>query len=69
MVFYTVVFIALGAVLGVFVKEKSSAIVAIVVVSVAWALIFGPWAILTFVELIIGYYIVSLNKNNQEEQG
>ena len=58
MLFYAFVFISLGAVLGLFIKNKQNALVAIVAISVVWGIIWGPWAIATLIELLIGYALV-----------
>lgn len=58
MLFYAFVFISLGAVLGLFIKNKQNAIIAIVGVSIVWGIVWGPWAIAALIELLIGYALV-----------
>ncbi|MGI2185115.1 hypothetical protein [Shewanella oncorhynchi] len=57
MLFYTIVFVIIGFALGAFIKDSRSAIIAIVAISVVWALVWGPWAVAAFIELLVGYYI------------
>ncbi|PWW10121.1 hypothetical protein DES37_104222 [Mangrovibacter plantisponsor] len=67
MLFYTIVFVILGFALGAFIKDSRSAIIAIVAISVIWALVWGPWAVAAFIELLVGYYIAkyALDKPKQ----
>ena len=58
MLFYAFIFIGLGAVLGLFIKNTQNVLVAIVAISVVWGIIWGPWAIVTLIELLIGYSLV-----------
>lgn len=54
-------FLIVGAILG-FVLKESSAVAAIIVISIAWMFIYGPWAIATFIELLLGYALVKYLK-------
>jgi uncharacterized membrane protein YcaP (DUF421 family) len=58
MLFYAIVFIALGAVVGLFIKNQENAMITIIGITIVWALAWGPWAIAAFIELMIGYAIV-----------
>jgi len=58
MLFYAFVFISLGAVFGLFIKNKQNAIIAIVAISIVWGIVWGPWAIAALIELLIGYALV-----------
>lgn len=66
MLFYAVIFLALGAALGVFIKNQQNALVSIVGISVIWGLVWGPWAIATFIELLVGYALVGGFSKTQE---
>ncbi|MCG6308643.1 hypothetical protein K6U49_08545 [Vibrio alginolyticus] len=65
MLFYTIVFVIIGFALGAFIKDSRSALIAIVAISVVWALVWGPWALAAFIELLVGYYIA---KNMLDKQ-
>lgn len=53
-------FIIVGFLIGMFSDKESIAITIIIIISVLWAFGFGPWAVATFIELSIGYYIFKL---------
>jgi LytS/YehU family sensor histidine kinase len=55
MLFYFVIFLIIGFVIGAVIKDSAKAMTAIIVVSLLWGLVFGPWALAAFVELMIGY--------------
>lgn len=55
MLFFAIVFVILGLMIGSLLKEESVAITSILVITVIWAFVYGPWAIATFIELIVGY--------------
>lgn len=67
MLFYTIVFVIIGFVIGAFIKDPRSAILSIAAISVVWALVWGPWAFAAFIELLVGYYIAknALDKQRQ----
>lgn len=65
MLFYFVIFCIAGFAIGSILKNSKTAIAIIIIISLLWALAFGPWAIATFAELILGY-IVSRQVNNTE---
>ena len=60
MLFYFVVFCAIGFVIGLTVKNIKVAVAAIVILSLCWALVYGPWALATFIELMIGYSVAKV---------
>lgn len=62
-VMYFIMFLIVGMILGYLLDDKS-AIMAIVIISVLWAFIFGPWALATFIELLLGYGLVKKLKNS-----
>lgn len=66
MLFYIIVFLGLGFAIGLFIKETSSAIIAIIVISIVWAVVFGPWAVAAFIELLIGYAVAKSIANSNE---
>ncbi|MFM2479504.1 hypothetical protein [Celerinatantimonas sp. MCCC 1A17872] len=57
MLFYTIVFVIIGFSIGAFINNLRSVIIAIVSISVVWALVWGAWAFAAFIELLVGYYI------------
>lgn len=63
MLFYALLFIILGVTFKLLLSEKIL-YPAIIVTTVLWAFAFGPWAILTFFELVIGVTIVESIKSN-----
>ena len=52
---FIIIFTIIGFVIGVVVKDDNTAMGAIIVMSILWAFAMGPWAIATFIELLIGY--------------
>jgi hypothetical protein len=53
---YIIVFIVTGFLLGYALQDKI-ALGSILVISILWAFAMGPWAIATFIELLIGYAV------------
>jgi len=53
---YIITFIIVGIIMG-SVLEKDIAVSGIIIISVLWAFVMGPWAIATFIELMLGYII------------
>ena len=58
---YIITFVVLGFVLGYFLEE-GAAYGWIIVITIGWAFVMGPWAVATFIELAIGYAIASQAK-------
>lgn len=57
-ILYIVVFIIIGYFIGaIYQFEEGKAWTSIIVISVLWAFVMGPFAIATFIELVIGYKI------------
>jgi biotin transporter BioY len=54
---YIITFIIVGFLIGIFSKDNYVAIGIIIVISVLWMFPFGPWAIATLIELMIGYKV------------
>ena len=52
---FIIIFTIIGFIIGVVVKNDSVAIGAIFIMSILWAFAMGPWAIATFIELLLGY--------------
>ena len=46
--------------LGVVLKNFKKALAVIVIISLCWAFVFGPWALATFIELMLGYAVVKV---------
>ena len=57
-VLYFIMFFFIGFIIGFIIYDDSVAIGSIVVISVLWGFIMGPWAIATFIELLLGYGVV-----------
>lgn len=58
---YIIVFIVVGLIIGYALEEKT-AIISIVVISILWAFVMGPWAIATLIELSLGYVLAKKMK-------
>lgn len=54
---YILVFVLIGFFIGAIANDQGKAITIIVVISILWAFAAGPWGIVTFIELMIGYYL------------
>jgi hypothetical protein len=52
---FIIVFVILGVVIGS--VANGMAIPIIIGISILWAFVYGPWAIATFIELMVGYAI------------
>ncbi|GAB56210.1 hypothetical protein GPUN_2095 [Glaciecola punicea ACAM 611] len=58
-------FLIVGGILAVVIDNADTAKFVIILISIAWAFVFGPWAIVTFLELILGFTLVNkLKKEN-----
>jgi len=60
-IMFIIVFTIVGLIMG-FVLEENIAIISIIVISVLWAFVMGPWAIATLIELSLGYAIAKKMK-------
>lgn len=61
---FFIMFFIVGVVLGIILEEKQG-IIAIIIISILWMFVYGPWAIATFIELLLGFFLVKkLNKNS-----
>lgn len=58
MEFYFFLFCGIGLILGFIIKNIKAAIGIIAAISFCWFFIYGKWAFLSFVELLIGYFVV-----------
>jgi hypothetical protein len=65
--FYGVIFVAIGMMIGKLVKKETTSFGLIAVITVIWFFIMGPWAIATFFELVFGYSLVA-DKENKSAQ-
>jgi len=54
---YLILLVVAGFLIGLFVRDEGIAWIIIIITTVVWAFIFGPWAIATFFELSLGYAI------------
>jgi len=54
---FIIFFTILGFLIALFTKSKVDAYTFIISISILWVFIMGPWAIATFIELVIGYTI------------
>ena len=60
MLFNLLCFCGLGFALGIIVENRKLSLTTIVLISLGWAFLYGPWAIATFVELLVGYAVAIL---------
>lgn len=67
MLFYFVIFIVIGFVLGAMQKNVKIASVIIIAISLCWAVVFGAWALAAFVELIFGYALAKYLAKDKEQ--
>ena len=60
---FFIMFFIVGVILGIILEEKQG-IIAIIIISILWMFVYGPWAITTLIELLLGFFLVKkLNKN------
>ena len=69
MLFYFIIFCIVGFAIGALLKDSKVSIAIIITISLLWALAFGPWALATFVELILGYTVARRVNNIEEVDG
>jgi len=60
-------FIAIGFVLRLFLEPVVSVFI-IILITIGWGFVFGPWSILTFIELMIGWGLIQAASNAKEEK-
>ncbi|WP_417585859.1 hypothetical protein [Nitrincola sp.] len=63
MLSFFIMFLIVGGILAFVLDNVKTAMTVIVLASIAWAFAFGPWAILTFIELILGFTLVNKLKS------
>jgi hypothetical protein len=63
MLSFFIMFVIVGGFLAFIIDNANKAKLVIILISIAWAFVFGPWAILTFIELILGFTLVYKLKN------
>jgi len=54
---FIVLLVVVGFFIGLLVEDEETAFGIILVITIIWAFMFGPWAVATFIELIVGYSI------------
>jgi hypothetical protein len=59
MLSFFIMFLIVGGVMAIAIDNNSTAMSIIILISIIWAFIFGPWAIITFLELILGFALVN----------
>jgi len=52
---FIIIFTIIGFIVGVVIGNDNTAMGAIIIMSILWAFAMGPWAIATFIELLLGY--------------
>ena len=57
MLFFIVVFCIIGFVIGIVLNNSKIAMTVIGVITIGWAFAFGPWALATLIELMVGYAV------------
>ena len=60
MIFYFVIFCVAGFIIGILLKNFKVAMLVIALISLCWAFVYGPWALATFVELMVGYAVAKV---------
>jgi len=58
MIGFMLIFLVIGFLIGLFLSE-SAVIVWVIIITVGWAFVMGPWAIATFLELVLGIAIAN----------
>ena len=66
MFFYVILFLIIGFITGFIVKNNAFAVMIICTISIIWILIWGIWAVATFIELIAGYAIARAIVKSEE---
>lgn len=66
MLLYFAIFCTTGFFIGITLKNPKIAIAIIVIITLCWGLVFGPWALATFLELILGYAAANSAKRQKE---
>jgi len=64
MLSFFIMFLIVGGVLAVVIDNADTAKLVIILISIVWAFVFGPWAILTFFELVLAYAFVKKLKKD-----
>ena len=60
---FFIMFFIVGVILGIILEEKQG-IIAIIIISILWMFVYGPWAIATLIDLLLVFFLVKeLNKN------
>jgi hypothetical protein len=54
---FFIMFFIVGVILGIILEEKQG-IIAIIIISILWMFVYGPWAIATLIELLLGFFLV-----------
>ena len=54
-ILYALFFMFIGVIIGVSRFDEPTAIGVIILISILWGFVMGPWAIATLIELSIGY--------------
>jgi len=62
---FIIIFIIVGFIIGVSQKDEGAALGIIIIISILWAFVMGPWAIATFIELYIGYSLARATKKKE----
>ena len=71
MFLYFILFCIIGFGIGIMQKNSRAAIFIIIGISLFWALIYGPWAFVTFAELMLGYFVakeIKTRRNSNDSQ-
>ena len=63
---FFIIFTVTGYLLGIVIQKHDMVIIAIVIISILWAFAMGPWAIATFIELMLGYGVYRSTQENKK---
>jgi hypothetical protein len=55
--FYFLLFCVTGFIIGTVLKDVKIAMITIVIITLFWALKYGPWALATLFELLLGFSV------------
>lgn len=62
---FFIMFLIVGGLLGYLIEEEKKGLTVIVLLSIGWALVSGPWGIVAFVELLLGFYVIKKARASQ----
>lgn len=67
MLAFFIMFLIVGFLLGFLIDNQQKAFTVIILLSIGWGFVAGPWAIATFLELLLGYFVMQKIKISQKK--